>query len=81
MQNRLALALMLLGAATVLAQDVVSARSGMIHYVEGLVLLDGQPVQPKFAEFPDVKIDDTLTTEDGRASNQARCAPKAPNEL
>ena len=58
---------MLLDAATVLAQDVVSTSPGMIHYVEGCVLLDGQPVQPKFAEFPDVKIDHTLTTEDGRA--------------
>jgi hypothetical protein len=67
MQNRLALALMMLGAATVLAQGVVSARSGMIHYVEGRVLLDGQPVHLKFAEFPEIKVDHTLTTEDGQA--------------
>lgn len=67
MQNRLGLALLMLGAGTVLAQGVVSARSGMIHYVEGRVLLDGQPVLLKFAEFPMVKNGHTLTTEDGRA--------------
>lgn len=67
MRNRLALALMMLSATAVPAQSVISARSGMIHYVEGHVLLDGQPVQLKFAEFPEVKNSHTLTTEEGQA--------------
>ena len=67
MQNRLALALMMASAATISAQSVISARSGVIHYMEGHVLLDGQPVQPRFAAFPEIKNDHTLTTEDGRA--------------
>jgi len=39
----------------------------MIHYVEGKVLLEGQPVDPKFGEFPEVKNDQVLQTEEGRA--------------
>jgi hypothetical protein len=39
----------------------------MIHYVEGKVLLEGQPVDPKFGEFPEVKSDQVLQTEEGRA--------------
>src|SRR5579862_3927939 len=50
-----------------LAQNVISAHSGTIHYVEGRVLLDGQPVEPKATEFPEVKNDQTLATEEGRA--------------
>jgi hypothetical protein len=39
----------------------------VIQYVEGQVTLDGKTVAPKFAEFPDVKPDQTLAAEDGRA--------------
>jgi hypothetical protein len=39
----------------------------MIHYVEGKVLLEGQPVEVKFGEFPEVKNDQVLQTEEGRA--------------
>jgi hypothetical protein len=39
----------------------------VIHYVEGQVTLDDNAVQPKFAEFPDVKQGQTLATHDGRA--------------
>jgi hypothetical protein len=39
----------------------------MIHYVEGKVLLEGQPVDPKFGEFPEVKNNEVLQTEEGRA--------------
>ena len=34
------------------AQQVISARSGLIHYVEGRVLLDGKPVEVKLSAFP-----------------------------
>ena len=59
--------LFLLGAACAWAQSAISAKSGMIHHVEGKVLLDGQPVDPKFAEFPQVLNDQVLATEEGRA--------------
>ena len=38
----------------------------MIHYVEGVVTVDGTAVHPKFAEFPDVKNGQVLATEEGR---------------
>ena len=49
------------------AQSVISAHSGVIHYVEGDVTIDGTPVYPKFAEFPDVKSGQVLATAEGRA--------------
>ena len=49
------------------AQSVISAHSGVIHYVEGDVTIDGSAVRPKFAEFPDVKSGQVLATEEGRA--------------
>ena len=49
------------------AQSVISAHSGVIHYVEGDVTIDGTAVHPKFAEFPDVKAGQILATEEGRA--------------
>jgi hypothetical protein len=67
MLKRLPVALFLIGASSAWAQQVISAHSGVIHFVEGQVTLEGQPVQPKFAEFPDVKNGQTLATQDGRA--------------
>jgi FecR protein len=49
------------------AQSVISAHSGLIHYVEGRVLLDGKPVEVKVSTFPEVKANMELRTEDGRA--------------
>ncbi len=66
MLKRLPLMVLLAGGSA-WAQQVISAHSGVIHFVEGTVTLDGQPVQPKFAEFPDVKNGQTLAAEDGRA--------------
>lgn len=67
MMQRLTLALALVGATSAWGQNALSAHSGMIHYVEGRVLLDGQVVEPKVTEFPEVKNDQTLATEEGRA--------------
>jgi hypothetical protein len=51
-----------------LAQSaVISARSGLIHYVEGQVYLDDQLVETKFGVFPEVKENQQLKTEEGRA--------------
>ena len=55
------------GSVAALAQSVISARSGLIHYVEGQVYLGDQPVETKFGSFPEVKENGQLRTEDGRA--------------
>jgi hypothetical protein len=49
------------------SQSVISAHSGVIHYVEGRVLLAGAPVEPKFGQFPEVKNGQELETREGRA--------------
>jgi hypothetical protein len=49
------------------AQSVISARSGIIHLAEGKVFLGDKLVEPKFGEFPDMKPDSVLRTEEGRA--------------
>ena len=49
------------------AQSMISAKSGLIHYVEGRVLLDGQQVAQKFGNFPQMKENAQLRTEEGRA--------------
>src|SRR5712691_7564464 len=66
MPRILPLALALLAAGSAWSQSVISAHSGVIHYVEGQVSVDGKAVQPKFAEFPDVKTGQSLAAEDGR---------------
>lgn len=48
-------------------QSVISAHSGVIHYIEGQVTVDGAAIHPKSTEFPDIKPDQVLATEDGRA--------------
>src|SRR5665213_3714664 len=53
-------------AGAVPAQSVISAHSGVIHYVEGDVTIDGTAVHPKFAEFPEVKNGQVLATGEGR---------------
>jgi len=54
-------------AASGRAQSVISAHSGVVHYVEGDVSIDGTPIHPKFAEFPDVKAGQLVATGEGRA--------------
>jgi hypothetical protein len=49
------------------AQMVVSAKSGLVHYVEGDVSLGGEAVNPKIGHFPDMKEGQILRTEEGRA--------------
>jgi len=68
--SRLALGVLALAAASIaaLAQSaVISARSGLIHYVEGQVYLGSQLVETKFGVFPEVKENQQLKTEEGRA--------------
>ena len=56
------------GSVAALAQSaVISARSGLIHYVEGQVYVGSDLVDTKFGVFPEVKENQILKTEDGRA--------------
>src|SRR5437899_331574 len=57
----------ILSGSAAFAQQVISARSGLIHYVEGAVQLDGQPVEVKIASFKEMKDNSELRTVDGRA--------------
>jgi len=50
-----------------IAQDVVSASSGVLDYFEGSVTLDGKPVEHKAAVFPSLKNGSTIHTGKGRA--------------
>jgi hypothetical protein len=56
-----------MGGTAAFAQNVISARAGLIHYVEGDVLLDGKTVEVKVAVFPDMKVGSELRTVEGRA--------------
>jgi len=49
------------------AQSVISAKSGLIHYVEGRVYLGDELVESTFGNFPDIKENGQVRTEDGRA--------------
>ena len=47
--SRLLLSILALTVLAALAagQQMISAKSGLIHYLEGRVLLDGKAVEPK----------------------------------
>jgi hypothetical protein len=61
----LAIGLLLSGSA--FAQYVISAHSGVVQSVDGRALLNDQPVQPKFGQFPEIKENQEFRTEEGRA--------------
>ncbi len=51
----------------IFGQEVISARSGMVHFTEGRVFLDDQQLDRKSGSFPAIKESSTLRTERGRA--------------
>ncbi len=59
----------LLGIVAVPAvpQSVISAKSGLVHYTQGRVLLAGRAVQTQLGQYPQMKEADTLQTAKGRA--------------
>jgi hypothetical protein len=61
------LAFIALAAAPLAAQNLISAKSGLVHYVEGDVLLAGKPVETKMGVFSTMKPGETLATGLGRA--------------
>jgi len=56
-----------LAAGAACGQQVISAKSGTIHYTEGAVLLDGTAIHQKPGQFPQMRRDSVLATEEGRA--------------
>ena len=48
-------------------QQIISAQSGTVQYVEGTVYANGQRVERKFGQFPTLRESEELRTEDGRA--------------
>src|SRR5437764_3745869 len=63
----LTLAVLALVAVPVSAQPVISAKSGLVAYVEGKVFLGDQPLSPLLTSFPDVKENMVMRTTEGRA--------------
>jgi hypothetical protein len=64
----LCLAVILMGfSGPVLAQSVISAKSGQINYLDGKVFLDDKEVLSKGGLFPQMKTNQELRTEDSRA--------------
>jgi hypothetical protein len=61
------LVLMAAAAVSVGAQDIVSARAGLIHHMEGAILINGEAVQQNGDTFLSMKQGETLSTERGRA--------------
>jgi hypothetical protein len=56
-----------ISASAATAQNVISAKSGLVHYIEGDVTVDGTPVSDKMGTFAEVKKDRELDTAAGRA--------------
>jgi hypothetical protein len=49
------------------SQSVISAHSGLIHFLDGTVFLDDQRIEQKTGKFPQMNNGSELRTDDGRA--------------
>jgi hypothetical protein len=49
------------------AQSVISTRSGVVHFFQGIVFLGGQPLEPHLGKFPSMAEGSELRTERGLA--------------
>lgn len=69
MKGRTPLAVAMILAGSAWAQNVISAHSGTIHYKEGQVEVDGQPIEQNTdkGQFGELKPGQTLTVKDGQA--------------
>ena len=56
-----------LSATAAFSQQMISARAGMIHYVEGKVFAGDEQLDGKFGNFPQIKENQVVRTEEGRA--------------
>ncbi len=62
-----ALGMLVATAGFTQAQMVTSAHSGTLHYFDGAVAIDGNPVKAEVAKFPEIKEQSVLSTTQGRA--------------
>ena len=62
-----ALAFGVFAGSSLQAQYMISAHSGVVHYVEGKAYLNDTLVEPKFGKFPEIKENQELRTGEGRA--------------
>jgi hypothetical protein len=53
--------------AAALAQEIVTARAGLVHLIEGTVLIENKVVEQTGDKFLSMKTGETLSTEAGRA--------------
>src|SRR5664279_2572290 len=63
----LSAAVLALCALPALAQPVISAKSGVVSYVQGTVMVGDEVVKPSETKFPEMKENSVLRTEEGRA--------------
>src|SRR5258706_574465 len=61
------IATLALGAIPALAQPVISAKSGVVSYVQGKVMVGDEVVKPSETKLAEVKENAILRTEEGRA--------------
>jgi hypothetical protein len=62
-----ALMILALAALPLAAQPVISAKSGVVSYTEGTVKLADQAIEATATNFPEIKENTVLHTEEGRA--------------
>ena len=55
-----------LGSLTAMAQSVISAKAGLIHYVEGDAMVNDQIFVLKESKFLELKNKEVLRTDEGR---------------
>jgi hypothetical protein len=63
----LSVSILALGALPALAQPVISAKSGVVSYVIGKVMVGDEAVKPSETKLAEIKEGAVLRTEDGRA--------------
>lgn len=56
-----------LGSSPLFAQAVIGAKSGVVNYIEGSVYLADKPLEIQPAQFPEIKENTVLRTDEGRA--------------
>ncbi len=63
----LPVSILALAALPALAQPVISAKSGVVSYVIGRVLVNDQEIKPSETKVTEIKENGVLRTEEGRA--------------
>ncbi len=66
-RSMIGFAIGLVAAVSGFGQYVISAHSGVVQMVEGRAYLNDKPLEGKFGQFPDIKENQELRTEEGRA--------------